>query len=273
MKYCFYPGCAFATSAGYKESFEAVIKELNLDFEEIEDWNCCGATVSKGIDNFKAMVLTGRIFALANKQGYSVITTGCNACYTTLQKAALKLSDTKLWAKVKEALLIENLELPEKIEIKHILEILVDIPKERWAEKRPDFIKDISVAPYYGCQLTHPHSNVGDPEKPVIFETLIKNLGFTLTEHSAGTMCCGASLAVPHEDKCNILMDRIIGEMKYRKADIVSTICPLCQFNLDNHSQDLPVTFITQLAGLSLGISPKKLGFNKLLTKATGIIK
>lgn len=273
MKLCFYPGCAFATSAGYKESFEEVVKELDLEFEEIEDWNCCGATVTKGMDSFKAMVLTGRIFALAGKQGYSVITTGCNACYTTLKKAALKLSQTRKKEKVKEALSLEGLELPEKIEIKHILELLADVPEDRWKENRPDFIGDIGVAAYYGCQLTHPDSNVGDPEKPVILEKLLTNMGYRVTEHSAGTMCCGASLAVPHGDKCENLISRIIGEINFRKADVATTICPLCQFNLDSQSRDLPITFITQLAGLSLGITPEKLGFNKLLTKASGILK
>ncbi|MCP3924272.1 MAG: hypothetical protein GY714_16985 [Desulfobacterales bacterium] len=273
MKYSFYPGCAFKSSAGYKESFEAVINELNLKFEEIEDWNCCGATVTKGVDDFKSLVLTGRIFAIAHRQGYSVIATGCNACYTTLRKAAKKLSEKDIWVKVKEALLLEELELPEKIEIKHLLEILADIPEKTLSKNRPSYINDISVASYYGCQLTHPFSNVGDAEKPGIMEDFLKKLGFQVTEHSAGTLCCGASLAVPHEDKCKILIDRILGEIKYRKADVVSTICPLCQFNLDSQNKGIPITYITQLTGLALGIAPSKLGFDKLLTSASGIIK
>ncbi len=273
MKYCFYPGCAFKSSAGYKESFDAVIKELNIEFEEIEDWNCCGATVTKGVDDFKSHLLTGRIFAIAHRQGYSSITTGCNACYTTLRKTAKTLSNGEIWEKIKEALLLEDLELPEKMEIKHLLEILAEIPETELIKNRPPYIKDISVASYYGCQLTHPFSSVGDAEKPGIMEGFLKKLGFQVTEHSAGTLCCGASLAVPHEDKCKILIDRILGEIKYRKADAVSTICPLCQFNLDSQNNGIPITYITQLTGLALGIDPSKLGFDKLLTSASGIIK
>jgi heterodisulfide reductase subunit B len=65
--------------------------------------------------------------------------------------------------------------------------------------------------------------------------------------------------------------------MDSKGAKAITTVCPLCQFNLDqNQSKDagpyLPVTYFTQLAGLALGLSPKELGMNKLLVSAAKVL-
>ena len=70
MKYGFFPGCAYSSSAGYKESTEMVNRSLGITLKEINDWNCCGATVVFSLDAFKSLVLAARILALAEKQGF-----------------------------------------------------------------------------------------------------------------------------------------------------------------------------------------------------------
>lgn len=112
MKICFYPGCSFASSAGYKESTEAVCRKLDIKLAEIPDWNCCGATVLFGENKLRALALSARHFVLAEAMGFDEVVTGCNACYATLRKSADSLSeDADLFQQTKDLLTILILNL------------------------------------------------------------------------------------------------------------------------------------------------------------------
>ena len=75
-----------------------------------------------------------------------------------------------------------------------------------------------------------------------------------------------------------MLIRRIISEVQYKGAQIITTLCPLCQFNLDA-GQDkiglapIPVPYFTQLAGLALGLSPDELGMKKLLVPIQEVLQ
>ncbi len=269
MKYGFFPGCAYHTAAGYRQSLEAVCSRLGIELNEIPDWTCCGATVFFSIDKFKALALAGRIFALARKSGFDEIVTGCNACYTTLRKAACIFSEDKeTLDSINERLARQELKADGDMKIRHFLEILVDdVPEDVWQGNA----FDMRVAAYYGCQLTRPWADLDDSERPAILERFIERIGFLPVEHSAKTLCCGASHAVPYAKACLPMISRIVNGIRDKEAEIVTTICPMCQFNLDAGMKNgkalpsIPVTFFTQLAGLSLGIDPSALGLDKLL--------
>ncbi|NTW32662.1 MAG: disulfide reductase, partial [Bacteroidetes bacterium] len=64
MKYLYYPGCSLKSSGrSYEESLLAVFKKLNVSVEEIEDWNCCGATNYMSINEKNAISLIARNLA------------------------------------------------------------------------------------------------------------------------------------------------------------------------------------------------------------------
>ena len=58
-----------------------------------------------------------------------------------------------------------------------------------------------------------------------------------------------------------------------RQADVIATACPMCQVNLECYQQQInqefganfavPVVYFTQLMGLALGVTPKRLGIGK----------
>lgn len=272
MKYAFFPGCAYHSAAGYKESVDAVNRAIGLEFVELRDWNCCGATAFFGVDKFKAMALAGRIFALAQSQGFQEIVTVCNACFTTLRKA-YRMLDThpEDLIRINDRLGEEGLHMQRPVSVRHYLEVLVhDVPESLWSRRVKPGLSDIAVAGYYGCQLTRPWKDLGDPEHPDILEAFLGLLGFAPVDHSAKTLCCGASHAVTYAADCNTLINRIIGEMSKKGADMVTTVCPLCQFNLDAGQTDpalprMPVPYFSQLAGLALGLDARQLGLKKLL--------
>ncbi len=281
MKYGFYPGCSFKSAAGYQLSVAALTRAVGIEFVEIPDWNCCGATVFFSLDDIKAVALAGRVFALAAAGGFREIVTGCNACYATLRKSAELLAKKPDYlSALNRGLALEQLHLAEPLPVRHILQVLVDdLPHSAWASQTKRGFESVPVAGYYGCQLTRPFGDADDPEQPGILERFIKRLGFQPVAHSAKTLCCGASHGVPYGDECSPLIARIVRGAHEKGARLIATVCPLCQFNLDQGQQrasglpKLPVLFFTQLAGLALGLPPEELGLDQLLISAQGVLR
>ena len=87
MKYNYYPGCSLERNArAYHESTTAVAAALGIEFAEIDDWNCCGATEYMAIEALPAYALIARNLALAadqNGNGRQLIAP-CSACFLNL---------------------------------------------------------------------------------------------------------------------------------------------------------------------------------------------
>jgi len=61
MKYSYFPGCSLkGLGRAYEESLLPVMKHLGVELQELEDWNCCGATAYMAVDEAKACVLAAR---------------------------------------------------------------------------------------------------------------------------------------------------------------------------------------------------------------------
>ena len=55
MKYSYFPGCSLkGLGRAYEESLLPVMKHLGVELQELEDWNCCGATAYMAVDEAKA---------------------------------------------------------------------------------------------------------------------------------------------------------------------------------------------------------------------------
>jgi heterodisulfide reductase subunit B len=271
--YGFFPGCAYKSAAGYRESVDALNQRLGIQFAEIKDWNCCGATAAFSLDEADGLALCARLFALAQHQGMDPIVTVCNACYTTLRKAGKRLEkDPEKWAAATRTLADQGLDLERPLPaVRHYLDVLAgDVADALQREATAEAGRISSVAVYYGCQYSRPWISGPDAQRPQILEGLLQRLGIDTVDHSARTLCCGASHAVPYADACSAIIQRIVDDIRDKGGQIVTTICPMCQFNLDAgqaaiSSPSLPVTYFTQVIGLALGIDPKKLGLHKLL--------
>jgi heterodisulfide reductase subunit B2 len=104
-------------------------------FEEIDDWNCCGATEYLGINLIPAYSLIARNLALATKQmnpgngtgGTRTVVAPCSACYLNLAKADYYMQERpSLGVKVNEALAAGGLQYkPGTLDVRHLLDILV----------------------------------------------------------------------------------------------------------------------------------------------------
>jgi heterodisulfide reductase subunit B len=79
------------------------------------------------------------------------------------------------------------------------------------------------------------------------------------------------------------LIRRLLDSAVERGADLILTMCPMCQLNLDayqgptaNHfhtSFNMPIVFFTQMLGIAFGLQPKQLGFGKEIVAAEPVIR
>jgi heterodisulfide reductase subunit B2 len=259
MKLAYYPGCVSQSTGKEMDlSTRAVCSALGIEIEEIEDWNCCGATHVS--NELVAMGLAARNMARTDLP----IMTPCSICYSNLRSAILRLEE----AEVRENV---NAVLEKKYsgaEVRHALDVIL----ESLAKKDERIVlplKDLKVAAYYGCLLTRP-LGVDSPQFPIILEELIKRLDAKPVDFRHKTSCCGGPIFMPRENAADDIAFAILAEAKAAGAEAIVTVCPLCHLMLDAKQKTLekkkgqeigiPVLYVTQLVGIALGLGPEELG-------------
>jgi heterodisulfide reductase subunit B len=275
MKYSYFPGCSLkGLGRAYEESLLPVMRHLGIELQELDDWNCCGATAYMSVDEHEASVLATRNLAIAEKQGPFDLMTPCSACYLVLNKAKHNITDFKeVRASVHKALNRVGMSYTGKTNVRHPLDILFhDVGVEAIRQKVVTPLKGLKVAPYYGCQVVRPYATFDEAWNPITMDRIIEALGAEIVPYPLKTKCCGGSLTgtVPEAGlrMCYILLKEAVR----RGADVIATICPLCQFNLDGYHDQIakkwgaariPTVYFTQLMGLAFGIDRKELGLQR----------
>ncbi|MGA1236052.1 MAG: CoB--CoM heterodisulfide reductase iron-sulfur subunit B family protein [Limisphaerales bacterium] len=277
MKFTYFPGCSLkGLGRAYEESLLPVMRHLGIELEELDDWNCCGATAYMAVDEAKAFVLAARNLALAEGQGSQALMAPCSACYLVLNKAKHAMEESEVMgARVRKALATGDLTYRGTTAVRHPLDILVnEVGLEAIRAKVVRPLKGVKVAPYYGCQIVRPYSTFDDQYNPVTMDRVLEALGATVVRYPLKTKCCGGSLTgtVP---QAGVRMAYILlKEAIKRGADVIATVCPLCQFNLDGyHAQiagryepvRIPTLYFTQLMGVAFGLEEKELGLNRVM--------
>ncbi len=283
-EYQYYPGCSLqGTGRAYDESLREVFKHLGVKLTELADWNCCGATAYMSTDEAQALALTGRNLALADQDGGKDLLTPCNACYLALNKTQIRLAENvTARGQIAGALEKVGLHYSGKTRVRHPLDVLVnDISLTRIKEKVQTPLKDLKVAPYYGCQIVRPYALFDSQHNPMAMDEIIRALGGTVIEYPYKTRCCGGSQTGTLPDVGLHLVHMLLKEAKDRGADLISVVCPLCQFNLDGYQDKvkkvygldpIPVVYVTQLMGWAFGLNHKKLGMQRAIVPALPVM-
>ena len=162
MKYGYYPGCSLERNAiAYHRSAMAVADALDIEFVEVDDWNCCGATEYISIDALPAYALVARNLALASQQKQNgngnQLVAPCSACYLNLQKTNHYMADSpELAQQVNTALQAGGLNYdPGSVRVRHLLDILTqDVGYDAVAETVTKPLYNLRIAPYYGCLIS-----------------------------------------------------------------------------------------------------------------------
>ncbi len=278
-KYIFYPGCSMESSAkAYDISLRAIKDTLDMDLVEVEDWNCCGATEYLGISLTPAYALIGRNLAIASNQsnGTKTLMASCSACYLNLAKADHYMAERPtLEQNVNKALAAGDLHYkPGSLDIRHLLDVIInDVGLDYVESKVTRPLKGLRVAPYLGCMVPRPDYDKrwSDHEHPNELDRLLKALGAEVIDFPLKTHCCGGHMTQIGPSTAFELIRRLISSADQYKADLMVTVCPMCQMNLDAYQNEanayfktkykMPIIFFTQLMGLAFGMDPKQLGF------------
>lgn len=275
MKYAYFPGCSLkGTGKAYEESLVPVMKHLGVELQELDDWNCCGATAYMAVDEGKACAAAARNLAIAEKAGLGQVLAPCSACYLVLNKAQHYLQDyPALRQTVTNALGSVGLKCSGHIPVRHPLDILTnDVGLDAIKQKVTRPLKGLKVAPYYGCQIVRPYATFDDQANPVTMDRLIEALGATVVKWPLKTKCCGGSLTGTLPEAGLRLSYILLKEALKRGADVIATVCPLCQFNLDAYHGKIaaqwepvrvPTVYFSQLMGLAFNLPDHQVVLNR----------
>jgi len=274
MKYLYYPGCSLTASAReYDLSTRAVLAAAGVELEEIEDWTCCGASAAAPLSHLLSLSLSARNLALAERADPDgQVLVPCSACYLNLKKARETLrGDAEGRVAINDALGAVGLEAAGTARVRHLLDVIaVDIGAARIAPLISRSLDNLTVAPYYGCQCLRPYVEFDDPERPETMVPFIEATGAAVLDWEMGSRCCGASLVSTQPEAG---LERVCAILKAaRGADLIVTVCPMCQINLDGWQakasrmadEDLSITvlYLPQLLGLAMGLDHKELGMD-----------
>ncbi len=285
-KYIFYPGCSIQkNSRAYLDSMLEVQQPLDMQVQEIPDWNCCGATEYAAVHRTASYALVGRNLALAEqmKDGADTVVAACSACYLNLAKTDKYLrNDQKLNEQVNMALAAGGLHYNAgSVQIRHLLDVIVnDIGLEKIKKSVVKPLKGLRIAAYYGCMIVRPDPDKrwDSPEYPMALDKLMRALGAEVIDFPLKTHCCGGHMTQINPDTAYELIRRLVHSATEYKADMLVTLCPMCQLNLDAYqvemnkalhtNYNMPILFFTQMMGIAFGKDPAALGFGKEFVNA-----
>jgi len=272
MSVAYFPGCTLRTKgANYDRSGRAVAAALDMPLDELKDWQCCGATFPLATDNSMALVAPTRLLTQAQKSGGHV-TTLCAICFHVLRRTQNFLGEHPEMLERINWFTEETYE--GKARVSHFLELLRDdIGWEKVNQKVTRPLKGLKVAPYYGCLLLRPFSEIklDDPEEPRILNECLAALGAEVIDFPFKDECCGSYLLVSKPDLPKKLSMDILNSARQHGAQAIVTACPLCQFNLDYPQRTgggmtlkntMPVLYFTQLMAIALGLEESTWGMD-----------
>lgn len=284
--YGFYPGCSMgATARAYLQSTEAICKTLGLTLQEVEDWNCCGASEYVSVNSVAAYSLIARNLSLAAQEGHADLIAPCSMCFLNLHKVDGYMGKyPKVNQQVGRALAAGGLSYNAgSVHVRHLLDVVFeDVGFDAVTAKITRPLQGVRVAPYYGCLLTRPESRYS-PEYPTHLDDLLRALGATVVDFSLKTQCCGGHMTQISEATAYDMMRRILQNAAEDQADAIVTVCPMCQLNLDAFQPQingmfktkfhLPVLYFTQMMGLAFGLPAKELGLGSEITSSKAVLR
>lgn len=283
MKYAYYPGCSLEASAiEYDVSARAVFRALGSELVTIPDWNCCGSSPAQAVDYLMSLALPARNLALAEGMGMDTVVATCSACYLSLYQVEKHFQrDPQVRADVTEILAAAGLKYENRVRVRHMLDVLAnDFGPEAVRAQQKRGLKGLKVVPYYGCQTVRPYLAYDAPDQPMSMDILLQALGAEVVPFSLKARCCGGINITTAKDLGIKLVSELLTAAE--GADCITTVCPLCQMNLDSYQADvsrflgreirIPVLYLTQLMGLAFGLPDADILLNKNISSPQPVL-
>lgn len=293
----YYPGCALeGTGHAYNASTKAVGKALGLKLDEVDNWNCCGAMEVKNIDPKIQTYLSSRVMSIAaNEMGARVVMAPCNGCYHNLKKAEHDLAHDAASQRVVESISQKAGHAAYRagqLETIHALDWLKHgVGEDELKRRICNALSGLKVANYYGCMYTRPRHIYPEKDRgpgsestlqPHYMDDLLAAAGAEIVEFPLKTACCGGAHTLSDSDTSTKLVLNILRAAEAAGAEVIATECPTCHSGLEMHQvraekvlgekTSVKMMYFTQLLGIALGLSPRKLGVHENVSDASTVL-
>ncbi len=272
----YYPGCSSqsgASASNLMRATETMCEELDIQLNEVPDWNCCGASIGYGAGGeLPRIALSARTIALSEEHnpGQDLVAT-CAACWLATREAKERMhDDEQMFRDANTALNEINLKLNNQTPVRHMVEVLVeDIGFEAIKQRVKKPLEGLKIASYVGCQTNRPFGIAEESfENPVYLDHIVESVGAeTIPTYEKKVQCCGGALAFSEPEKSQEMIHGIIEAAYDHGADLIATPCPLCQANVEIYQDqinerfgskfNMPVVYYSQLMGVAFGRSSK----------------
>ena len=286
-EYSFYPGCSSqkgASSSNYLTSVESMCEELDVQLNQIPDWNCCGASIGYAEGGeLPRMALSARNMALSEQAhpDQDIVAT-CAACWLATREVKDRLmEDDDLMKETNQALAAAGLKVEAKQKVRHMVEVLIeDFGYDELGKKVKKPLEGIKIASYVGCQTNRPFGIDGESfENPVYLDKLVETLGGeSVPDYEKKVQCCGGALAFSEPEKSQAMIKDIIQAAYDHDSDMIVTPCPICQMNVEVYQGhinqkygtkfNIPVVYYSTLMSVAYGRSAKEAGLDGQVVRA-----
>ena len=286
MKYALFIGCVISVrEQSYEMAAREVAKKLGLEFDDIEDFSCCGFPL-KSTSMEASLAVAARNISLAAEKKEKICTL-CNACTSALTEANKELTNKKVREKINKELVKIGRKFNRGTEIKHFSRILYeDIGLDAIKDKIVNDLSNLRFSIHYGCHYFRPSSlydHFEDAENPSTVEELVASTGAQVIDYENKLDCCGGAILGVEEDIALSMAKKKLDILKLKNVDALVTICPFCSIMYGknqnkikskyNVEYDIPVIYLPQLLGLAFGIDQIKLGLHLNKIKANAILE
>ncbi|MBC8441768.1 MAG: hypothetical protein H8D87_19045 [Deltaproteobacteria bacterium] len=273
LKFSFFPGCSLKASG--HENTMSLLKfcdRVNIELVELEDWNCCGSSSAHSIDHDAAKNLPMRNISLVPKGIPLMI--ACPSCLIRIKSMYLKIKRDKALKQEYEELWGKPFD--EDLEIVHFFEIINKIRLEDYIDQPKDKLKNLKVAPYYGCMLSMPPDLRFEKNYYGIMEQTLKRLGADPISFGYGSRCCGTYLSVAKPQVAQKVVNEIISKAMEAGAECMVTACSMCHLNLEircSLENPIPVLHFSELLSMALGAQDQKKWFPRHIVDPVPLLK
>ena len=296
-KVAYYPGCALEGSGGpYDRSTRALVKALGLEMHDLADWNCCGAMEVKNVHPMLQTYMSARNLAIASeKMGYDTVMAPCNGCYHNLKKAEYECATSSETMQTVQDLAQKSEDPVYRGDVRtvHLLEWLMETlgPDGIKARIRTT-LKGLKIANYYGCMYTRPRQIFPEKDQgpgsesshqPHFMDDLLEAAGAVNVDFPLKTACCGGAHTLSDSDTSTQLVLNLLQAAEDCGAEVIATECPTCHSGLEMHQVRAELKFgiktkpkvlyFTQLLGLALGLSARKLAIHENVSDAIDLLE
>lgn len=273
LKFSFFPGCSLKAS-GHENTLSLLkfCKSVNIELQELEDWNCCGSSSAHSINHTVAKHLPMRNISLVPKGNPLLI--ACPSCLIRLKSMYLKIKgDEKLKREYED---VWEKPFDEDLEIIHFFEIFNKIRLKDYMAHPEEKLKKIKVALYYGCMLSMPPDLRFENSYSGIMEKMLSTLGADIIPFGYEKMCCGTYLSVAKPQLAQKVVTQIVSKAMESGAECLVTACSMCHLNLEIRcalENPIPVLHFSELLSMALGAKDQKKWFPRHIIDPVPLLK